>query len=114
MEDALTRGRSHIYYALLKYGNSNFSLEILEYCSIEELLKREKHFIDILVPEYNIVKDPTLPPMTGRKGENHPNFGKTLSEETRKKMSDAKKGKNNPSCKSLKHITTKYCYVFKK
>jgi group I intron endonuclease len=68
----------------------------LEYCLIEELLKREKHFIDILVPEYNIVKDPTLPPMSGRKGENNPNFGQTLSEETRTKISDAKKGKPRP------------------
>jgi group I intron endonuclease len=28
-------------------------------------------------------------------GENHPNFGKTLSEETKSKMSDAKLGKHN-------------------
>ena len=30
------------------------------------------------------------------KGENNPNYGKTLSEETRKKISEAKKGKNHP------------------
>ena len=30
MEDALTKGNSHIYRALLKNGHSNFSLIILE------------------------------------------------------------------------------------
>jgi group I intron endonuclease len=100
----------NISKALLKYGYYNFRLEIIEYCSIEELLKREKHFIDLLGSEYNIVKDPTLPPMSGRThsdktkqilsdyktGENHPNFGKTLSEETKQKISDALSGKNHP------------------
>jgi len=31
-----------------------------------------------------------------RKGENHPMYGKTHSEETRKKMSESQKGENNP------------------
>ena len=30
-----------------------------------------------------------------KKGENNPNYGKTASEETRKKLSEAKKGENN-------------------
>jgi len=40
--------------ALLKHGFSNFSFEILEYCGIEELLKREQYYLDNLKPEYNI------------------------------------------------------------
>jgi len=32
MENILKRSKSHIYSALLKYGHSNFSLTILEYC----------------------------------------------------------------------------------
>src|SRR5437588_6605821 len=66
MEDALKRGRSHIYRALLKNGHSNFSVTILEYCEPEKLLIREKYYID-LGSEYNIIKDPALPPMSGRK-----------------------------------------------
>jgi group I intron endonuclease len=42
--------------ALLKYGFSNFSLEILEYCDYEDLLKREQYYLDTLKPKYNIVK----------------------------------------------------------
>lgn len=42
--------------ALLKYGFSNFSLEILEYCNSGDLLKREQYYLDNLKPEYNIVK----------------------------------------------------------
>lgn len=42
--------------ALLKYGFSNFSLEILEYCGILELLEREQYYIDLLSPSYNVAK----------------------------------------------------------
>lgn len=72
--------------ALLKNGYSKFSLEILEYCKVKYLIKREKHYIDLLLPKYNIVKDPTIPLFLGRKH----------SEESRKKMSDAKQGENHP------------------
>lgn len=42
--------------ALLKYGFSNFSLEILEYCNLENYIKREQYYLDYLKPDYNIVK----------------------------------------------------------
>lgn len=44
--------------ALLKYGYSNFQLEILEYCdrSRISLLEREQYYLDLLKPEYNILK----------------------------------------------------------
>lgn len=42
--------------ALLKYGFSNFSLEILEYCDGSEAIAREQYYLDLLKPEYNIVK----------------------------------------------------------
>jgi len=98
--------------ALLKHGSSNFSLTILEYCEPEKCLEREKYYID-LGSEYNTVKNPTLPPMSGRKhsdaskiimsdakkgitGENHHMFGRTHSEKSKTIMSDAKKGEKNP------------------
>ena len=53
------RARRHriiIYNALLKYGHSNFTLEILEYCNESNLLERETHYIRLLNPSYNILK----------------------------------------------------------
>ena len=42
--------------ALLKYGYSGFQLEILEYCKPSDVILREQYYIDLLVPEYNILK----------------------------------------------------------
>jgi len=111
--------------ALIKHGHKNFCLEILEYCeceaSQEKLLEREKYYIQLLphTERYNIVEDPTIPPMSGRKhskktikqmsenniGENNPFFGKTHSSETLEILSENKseehkiKIKNNmPNC----------------
>ena len=85
MENALKRSNSHIYRALLKNGHANFSVTILEYCEPSKLLIREKYYID-LGSEYNIIKDPTIPPMSGRKH----------SDESKQIMSDNNKGENNP------------------
>jgi len=70
--------------ALLKYGYSKFSVEILEYCKVEDTLIREKHYLDLYQPKYNISLDPTAS-FAGRKH----------SEETKKIMSDAKKINNS-------------------
>ena len=72
--------------ALLKYDYSNFSITILEYCSPDKCLIREKHYWDKYTPEYNIAKDPTAP-MSGRKH----------SDTTKQILSDAKKGKILPN-----------------
>lgn len=45
-----------IHKALLKYGYSGFKLEILEYCKKDDLLNREQYYLDLLQPEYNILK----------------------------------------------------------
>jgi group I intron endonuclease len=42
--------------ALIKYGYSSFSLEILEYCDIADLTKKEQYYLDKLNPGYNIFK----------------------------------------------------------
>jgi group I intron endonuclease len=65
-----------IYKSLLKHGYSKFSLEILEYCTLDNLIEKERYYINLLKPEYNIIQDPTLSPMSNRKH----------SEETLKKM----------------------------
>jgi hypothetical protein len=70
--------------ALLKYGYSNFKLEILEYCSPEDVIKREEYYLKIFEPYYNILK------IAGS------SLGYTHSQETKDKMSAAKKGENHP------------------
>ena len=45
-----------IHRALIKYGYSNFQLEILEYCETTLCQQLEQHYIDLLQPEYNILK----------------------------------------------------------
>lgn len=67
MKSELKRSKSYIYSAMLKHGLQNFSLIILEYCEVEKCNEKEKYYIKILSPEYNIVQDPTASPMLGRK-----------------------------------------------
>jgi len=52
----LKKEKRPICNALLKYGHSIFTLEILEYCPISKLVEREQYYLDLLKPEYNIVK----------------------------------------------------------
>lgn len=55
LETQLDKGRSQICSALLRYGYSAFSLEVIEYCAAKEAISREQHFIDLIRPEYNIL-----------------------------------------------------------
>lgn len=66
--------------ALIKYGYSNFSLEILEYCESSLVVTREQYYIDLLKPEYNILKVAGSP------------LGYKHTEESRSKMG----GKKSP------------------
>jgi group I intron endonuclease len=52
----VSRNKSIISNSLLKYGYSNFSLDILEYCEPNLLLSKEQYYFDNLYPEYNILK----------------------------------------------------------
>jgi NUMOD1 domain len=52
---------SIIARALLKYGYSNFQLEILEYCEPSNCIEREQYYIDLFKPEYNILKKASSP-----------------------------------------------------
>src|SRR5437588_9124141 len=53
--------------AMLKYVYSNFSLIILEYCDKEKGIEKEKYYINLFESEYNVIKDHTIPRMSGRK-----------------------------------------------
>ncbi|KAG0632720.1 hypothetical protein HOY80DRAFT_995965 [Tuber brumale] len=90
--------------ALLKHGYQNFSLEILKYCEVSELIKREKDLIELFNSEYNIVKDPTKNPMFGRKHSDetrqkmsYDRTGSKRSDETRKKNLPFGRKKENSS-----------------
>ena len=45
-----------IVKALLKYGQDNFTLYILEYVNVESLINRETYFITSVMPHYNVLK----------------------------------------------------------
>lgn len=99
IEKKLSRGSSAIHRALIKYGYSNFSLDILEYCDLSVLIAKEQYYIDILNPEYNILKiagsklgfkhsEATKKRMSiSTAKEKHPFYGKKRSEETKLRMS---------------------------
>jgi len=51
-----SNNKSMIHDALIKYGYSKFTLEILEYCDVSSVLEREQYYLDALNPKYNILK----------------------------------------------------------
>lgn len=80
MERIVSKEKSIIYKAILKNGHDNFTLDILEYCQVDVLIKREQHYIDTLNPEYNILK------IAGSR------LGHKLSEKTKKSLSISNRG----------------------
>jgi len=81
LKNRIKKGSSIIYNSLLKYGYNNFSIDILEYCEPNVLIKREQYYIDILKPEYNISK------IAGSR------LGTKQSKETKKLISSALKNR---------------------
>lgn len=98
----LLKGKSLIYSAILKHGLKNFQVEILEYCSEENAINREQYYLDLLKPKYNI-----LTTAGSRLGHIHSeearlkmsnsSKGRKISDETKKLLSLANKGVNNPN-----------------
>jgi len=81
----LKRGKHHSSYlqnAYNKYGEENFKFEIVLYCENFELTRYEQGLVDRLKPVYNM----EILCVTSRLGVTH-------SEETRKKISEAGKGR---------------------
>lgn len=73
---------SHLQAAWNKYGEKNFRFYVLEVCSIEDLINHEQAWIDLLkaTERYNISPSSSSP------------LGTKHTQESRKRMSEAKKG----------------------
>jgi group I intron endonuclease len=119
--NAFAKGKchnKHFLFAWQKYGKESFIFVVLEKCPEESLAERETRWIahfDSTDPEkgYNICKigyskigvphtDEARGKMSKTKKEKYqtepgPRTGAVLSEETKKRISDAKKGKKMPA-----------------
>lgn len=96
-----------IHRALLKYGYSNFTLEILEYCDPENIIAREQFYLDLFKPDYNTLKkagsslgythSEEAKVKISKAGIGNTNrLGKTHTEETLARLSEGRKGKAKP------------------
>lgn len=97
----LLKGKSLIYSAILKHGLKNFQIEILEYCAAENAISREQYYLDLLKPKYNILTTAgsrlgSIHSEESRLKMSNSSKGRKFSEETKKLLSIAKKGMNNP------------------
>lgn len=102
---------SHLQYAFQKYGKDNFEFHMIEECEEKILLEREQYYFDYYDSVnkehgYNIrpyANGSTLSEETKRKvsesrkgkcvGKNHPMYGKPVSEEIKKKLREINTGK---------------------
>lgn len=74
----------HIHRAIRKYGASSFTCVVLEETTQDQMNDRERYWISTKRPEYNMTVG----------GEGKP--GCPVSDDTRRKMSIAQSGPNNP------------------
>lgn len=92
----LLKHKTTIHQALLKYGYSNFSLEVLEYTGDRDILvSREQYYIDKLKPRYNILETAgsTLGFKHSQETLDYFKNNRKVSEETRKNLSLAATGR---------------------
>jgi group I intron endonuclease len=99
LQRTLSKGNSAISNALLKYGYSNFSLDILEYCEPNIILIREQYYLDLLGPEYNICK---------KAGST---FGKKHSLETLEKFKKRKRKQSGETILKIKMALKDRVYI---
>jgi group I intron endonuclease len=89
------KNKTPIHNALVKYGYSNFSLEILEYSNIKDVIEREQDYLNILKPEYNILQNAgsSLGFKHSEKTLNFYRNERKVSNDTRKNLSLAATGR---------------------
>lgn len=74
----------HLQHAWDLYGEARFAFSVIEQCSQSSLILREQFYISTLRPEYNIL------PRAGT------TLGRIVTDEARKKLSEALKGRAIP------------------
>ena len=82
----------HLQAAFGKYGEQAFVFSILEHVQPQILIEREQYYLDRTEPEYNIALM-AASPMSGRRH----------TAETKRKMSDAHKGKLGNNRRGIHH-----------
>lgn len=94
-------GKTAINKALLKYGYANFQLDIIEYVSKEKAIEIEQYYMDLLNPQYNLLK--VAGSWLGYKHSEETKLkmsesrrGKIMTDETKLKMSESQRGEKNP------------------
>lgn len=45
--------KDSLWYDMIRYGKENFTINILKYCDIKDLIYYEKYYFELLQPEYN-------------------------------------------------------------
>jgi group I intron endonuclease len=98
----------YLQNAFNKYGEKNFKFEIILYCEPFELTRYEQELVNRLKPVYNALiecvdsnkgykqREETIKKLSERMtGENHWNYGKQHSEQTKQRMSESQKGNKN-------------------
>jgi len=93
-----THINKHLQRAWNKYGEKNFSFEILELCNKGQCLIKEQHYLNTLLPEYNLYKIAGSPKgrivtQETRNKISKSLIGRKLDIETKKKISLSLKGK---------------------
>lgn len=113
-----THRNKHLQNSFNKYGEENFTFEVIEVCDKTYLLEREQYYIDLFNsynPKigYNIVskagnmlgfrhsEETKKKISNANSGENNYMFGKTHTIEVRQKISELAKG--NKNCVGFKH-----------
>lgn len=107
----------HLQRAFDKHGEASFLFSVLEAVDdVSRLILREQYYLDTLNPEYNIcptagsplgirhTKEARARMSIAKAGERNPNFGKRLSADQRKKISEALSGRP-PSKERLAKIS---------
>jgi len=94
-----SRPNSPLIKAIIKYGYINFCLTVLETCNPYEVLEREQYWLDLISPEYNLSPSAgsTLGVTLSKETRDKirvAHLGKTLTLETRRLMSETRKGSN--------------------
>ena len=94
----------HLQAAFERYSEVTFVFAVLEQVKPDNLIEREQHYLDMLVPEYNLSstagsclgchasEEARRKQSEAKLGRRNPNWGKPLSEQTKRRISRARKG----------------------